>query len=426
MQASGWRQGDDAQLPADVRLEIVDIGPAPPNFAVIAATASRERIVAVVRNSASEPRDARLRLTVDGRPAGEALVGVDAGQTADATLPRVEGRDAVVTVEDPTGADGDNSWHLVLDAAAQPTVLVISATGDLDRDAFYLRRAIEAAGAGGARYAVEAVSAGRLPALERYAAVVLVSTRGLESHGRELLAAHARGGGGLLIAAGPSTDPDVVSQTMSGVMSMTALQKAAGAARSLAPDDRRHPVFDAFGARTSALGLVTFRQIALLSATGCHSLARYNTGEPALLDCAVGDGQVIAMASDLNNAWNDFPLHATFVPFVHELLRYLTSTRPRRGGYLVADVPAELPAQPGFATTPAGRVAINVDPAESVADRLPREAFDMNVVRIEDSARGAEVVAARQQEERQRVWQYVLGLMVVMLALETFVGSRAS
>lgn len=431
MQASGWRQGDDAQLPSAVRLEVVDIGAPPPNFAVIGATASGERIVAVVRNSAEEPRDARLRLTVDGRPAGEAMVGLDPGQTADAVLPRVDGRDAVVTVEDPAGTDGDNSWYLVLDAAAQPAVLVISATGDLDRDAFYLRRAIEAAGAGGALYAAEAVSAARLStfdraALERYAAVVLVSTRGLESRGRDLLAAHARGGGGLLIAAGPASDPEVVSQIMGGVMSMTALQKAAGSGRSLAPDDVRHPVFDAFGARTSALGLVTFRQIALMSAAGCHSLARFNSGEPALVDCAVGEGQVIAMASDLNNAWNDFPLHTTFVPFVHELLRYLSSTRPRRGGYLVADVPAEIPAQPGFATTAAGRVAINAAPAESVADRLPRAAFDTNVVRIEDSARGGEGVAARQQEERQRVWQYVLGLMVVMLAVETFVGSRAS
>jgi hypothetical protein len=431
MQATGWRQGDDAQLPAAVRLEIVDVGAPPPNFAVIAATASAERLVAVVRNSAEEPRDARLRLTVDGRPAGEAVIAVDQGHTADAVLPRVDGRDAIVTVEDPAGTDGDNAWYLVLDAAAQPTVLVISATGDLDRDAFYLRRAIEAAGAGGATYAVEAVSAARLStfdraALERYAAVVLVSTRGLDSRGRDLLAAHARGGGGLLIAAGPATDPEVVSQTFSGVMSMRALEKAAASGRSLAPDDVRHPVFDAFGARTAALGLVTFRQIALLNTAGCHTLARYSSGEPALVDCAVGDGQVIAMASDLNNAWNDFPLHTTFVPFVHELLRYLSSTRPRRGHYLIAEVPAEVPAQPGFATTGAGRVAVNVDPAESVADRLAREAFDTNVVRIEDRARESEGVAARQQEERQGVWQYVLGLMIVMLAVETFVGSRAS
>jgi hypothetical protein len=431
MQASGWRQGDDVQLPAGVRLEVVDIGAPPPNFAVVAASASGDRIVASVRNSADEPRDARLRLTVDGRPAGEAVVGVDARQTADAALPRVDGRDAVVTVEDPAGADGDNSWHFVLDAAARPAVLVISATGDLDRDAFYLRRAIEAAGAGGARYAAEAVSAARLSsfdraALERYAAVVLVSTRGLESRGRELLAGYARGGGGLLIAAGPATDPEVVSQTMGGIMSLTAVEKSSASDRSLAPDDVRHPVFEAFGARTSALSLVTFRQIALLSAGGCHSLARYSTGEPALVDCAVGEGQVIAMASDLNNAWNDFPLHATFVPFVQELLRYLSSTRPRHSGYLVADVPDGIPPVPGFATTDAGHGAVNADPAESVPDRLPRPAFDTNVVRIEDSARGGEGLAARQQEERQRVWQYVLALMIVMLAVETFVGARAS
>jgi len=34
--------------------------------------------------------------------------------------------------------------------------------------------------------------------------VLLLSTRGLERHGRELLAAYAQHGGGILIAAGPT------------------------------------------------------------------------------------------------------------------------------------------------------------------------------------------------------------------------------
>ena len=56
------------------------------------------------------------------------------------------------------------------------------------------------------------------------------------------------------------------------------------------------------------------------------------------------------LASDLDNRWNDFPLHATFVPFVHEAVRYLASGRSHDGHYLVGDVTPGLPQTPGFAT----------------------------------------------------------------------------
>ena len=96
---------------------------------------------------------------------------------------------------------------------------------------------------------------------------------------------------------------------------------------------------------------------------------------------------MIAIASDLDNAWNDFPLHASFVPFIHEVVRYLGSARPRRGEYLVGDVPAGVPAVPGFASVtrrgsgPA-RVAVNVDPAESAAERLTPAEFEAPVTRV--------------------------------------------
>src|SRR5204863_6426180 len=140
------------------------------------------------RNAAAESRDARVRLTVDGRPAGAALVAVDAGQTAEAALAAATGREATIEVDDADGASGDNTWRLVLEAAGRPAVLVVTASGDLDRDAFYLRRAISASGRGGAAYEVEGLSAARVTeraALDRFAAVVLMSTRGLESRGRE-------------------------------------------------------------------------------------------------------------------------------------------------------------------------------------------------------------------------------------------------
>jgi hypothetical protein len=436
-QASGWKTGDEVRLPAGVAFEVADVGPPPPNFAVVGARTAGDRLIAAVRNAAGEARDARLRLTVDGRAAGEALVAVDAGQTAEAALPTVPGRDAIITVDDPTGANGDNAWHLVLDAAGRPAVLVVTTTGDLDRDAFYLRRAIAASGRSGAAYDVEGMATAKLsaadrPALDGYAAIVLLSTRGLESRGREAIAGYVQGGGGALLAIGPQLDPEVASGIFAGTLSMAPPEAGAGAAaRSLAPGDVRHPVIEPFAGRTAGLGLARFRRTGRIDASGCHVLARFSGGEAAIVDCVYGRGRLVAIASDLDNAWNDFPLHASFVPFVHEVVRYLGGTRPRRGEYLVGDVPAGVPAAPGFASIPGAasgtaRVAVNVDPVESAAERLTSAEFEAPVTREKVDVSNRPGSGVQQQEERQHIWQYVLGLMVAMLVVESLVGSRTS
>jgi hypothetical protein len=373
---------------------------------------------------------------VDGSPAGEALVPVDAGQTAEAALPVSAGREAPVEVDDAAGAKGDNAWHLVLGAASRPPVLVVTSNGDLDRDAFYLRRAIAAVGRTGASYEVEGLSTAQVaaegsPSLDRFAAIALLSTRGLESRGREALAAFVRAGGGALLAFGPQLDPEVASGIFAGTLSMTAPEAGGRAAVRLAPGDVRHPVIEPFGGRASGLGLATFRRIGRIEAPGCSLLAQFSTGEAAVVDCAHGGGRVIAIASDLENAWNDFPLQASFVPFIQEVIRYLSAARPRPGDYLIADVPADLPAVPGFASVSgaegvAARVAVNVDPAESVAERLTPAEFEAPITRVNENGPDPAATGVQQQEDRQRVWQYLLGLMVAMLVVESFVGARIS
>jgi hypothetical protein len=136
-------------------------------------------------------------------------------------------------------------------------------------------------------------------------------------------------------------------------------------------------------------------------------------------------------ASDLNNQWNDFPLHATFVPFLHEAMQYLSGGR-RLADYLVAQVPAGVPAAPGVAAMAGvsgaapGLVAVNVDPAESDSSRLSVAEFQTAVTRLKDLAVAEQDVEARQQEERQHLWQYVLALMIAMLIVESVVATRTA
>ncbi len=51
--------------------------------------------------------------------------------------------------------------------------------------------------------------------------------------------------------------------------------------------------------------------------------ARLSDETPLLIDEAVGAGHVVVFASTFDNIDNDFPLHASFVPFIEQTARYL-------------------------------------------------------------------------------------------------------
>jgi len=204
------------------------------------------------------------------------------------------------------------------------------------------------------------------------------------------------------------------------------------ALRTLAPADVRHPIFQPFGDGAAVLGLVKFQTVARVGGGDCQTIARFTSGEAALVDCPAGDGRAMVIASDLNNRWNDFPLHPTFVAFVHEAVRYLSSARPRDGEYLVGDAPPGTPRTPGIAEVPDGaggtrtrRVAINVDPREGDPGRLTDADFQAAVTRLKDVGAAEARVHANEQEDRQHLWQYVLAAMLIALAVEGVVAARA-
>jgi hypothetical protein len=266
------------------------------------------------------------------------------------------------------------------------------------------------------------------------AAVLLLSTRGLERRGRELLAAYARHGGGIFIAAGPEVDGDVVGDVLGAgsTLRIATVEGTRPAARVLAPADGRHPVFQAFAANPASLGLVTFQNAARIGGAACQTLARFTTGDTALIECPAGDGHALILASDLNNRWNDFPLHATFVPFVHEVVRYLASARAHAVDYLVADVPTGIRRVPGVVTLTGAAVAsggsrtiaVNVDPRETDPARLSADEFQSAVMRLKGAGVTETRGEAREQEDEQHLWRYALAAMAVLLAAEGVLAAR--
>jgi hypothetical protein len=441
LQESGWDAGDRASVPDGTTIEVADVGAPPPNLAVTAVRPLADRIVASVHNAGDRLRDARLHLTIDGRPAGEASVSLGPNQSGEATFagaPR--GTAAVVRVEDPGGIPADNERYALVGGISRPSVLVVTGSGDMTREAFYVQHALAAGAPGQAAFLVAGVSGAQLSSwtddrLAPHAAVFLLSTRGLERRGRELLSTYAHTGGGLLIAAGADVDGDIVADVLGSgsTLRIAAADSGRPAARALAPADVRHPIFQAFSGNATTLGLVRFERASRIAGSGCQTLARFTTGDVAFLECPAGDGRALVLAADLDNKWSDFPLHATFVPFLHEIVGYLASARAHASDYVIADAPSGVRKAPGIATIPAAgprgaarQIAVNVDPRESDPVRISVDEFQSAVTRLKDAGGAEARVEARQQEDRQHLWQYAVALMVVLLAAEGMLAARTA
>jgi hypothetical protein len=96
-----------------------------------------------------------------------------------------------------------------------------------------------------------------------------------------------------------------------------------------------------------------FRVVAAEPRAGASVLARFGSGSPALVEGSVGRGRVLAFLGPLLPEWTSLPLSPSFVPWVHEGLRYLASARwPGVIGSEVGEpVSGEIDAAPAGAVT---------------------------------------------------------------------------
>jgi Aerotolerance regulator N-terminal/von Willebrand factor type A domain len=416
LQRSGWDQAERPSLASSVELKVLDAGSAGgENLAVVGLQRSPSGVIAIVSNSGSRDRDTQVRLVRDGREAAASRVRVPAAATADVALPLPAGAAAVaVSIEDTGGWPGDDERHLVTGVRQGPRVIAV--TERAGEGLLYIQRALAAAPED-SRFRVELVGAAALGrALESGdpAAVVFVSAgRGIDRTGREALQRYVRGGGGLVVTAGPSIDPDTAA-AMADLKRAPRVRTGDVEVR-LAPVDTRHPVFHAFGPAAAALGSVRFTRTWDLDPEGWDVIARFTDGRAALIERRVEGGRVLLFASDLDQAWNDLPLHPAFVPFLHETLRHAAQVKPSPRELLIADLPPGAPRAPGIATLDGGRtVAVNPDPRESDPARMEADAFaPARAVRA-----AGDDADIREREASQRYWRYGLILMLAVLVCE--------
>lgn len=424
LQRAGWDDAQPILLPPNVAVEKRDAGLAASNAAVTEVRVEPDRVVATITNDSPSTFAGTARISVDGRTVGSAAVRVPPEASVEAVV-RYHAGDRgslAVSIDDAAGFPADDVRYAVLDAAERVRVAIVTA-GGTTQSGLYVARALEAAGE---RFQVdvsaragELITAGEVSS----SAVVLMSTRGVDRKMREDLASYVRRGGGVLIAAGPDMEPPVLSSVFGWPEPRTAPEAGA---LTLAASEVRHPIFRPFGAFAANLGQVRFGRIWTVDENGWETAARFADGSAALLERTEGKGRALLFASDLDRRWNDFPLHAAFVPFIAEVVLHAANTRDTGRDYLVSDAPPGAGPAPGVYTTTSGQVvAVNVDTRESSTVALAAGEFDAMFARAPAGpAEGQQRAVQRAQvlEAERGLWQYGLVLMLGVLVLESVVG----
>lgn len=425
LQRAGWEGESRVRVPATVDVDIRAVGAPTGNAAIAEARFTDDGLVAIIRNASPMARKGAVVLRQDGREVARSSYAVAAGANAEVPLRwKAAAGGVVLAIDDPEGFPADNARHLIAGAAAAPAVLVVTSG---DTSGFFLRRALEAAHASDlSAFRAEVVSpgqiaGGRAESIARHRAVVLLSTRGLDRPAREGIAAFVKEGGGLLIAASPDVDPEVVA-SMFGWKAASLVPQGEVTPATLAATDVRHPIFQAFGGLAANLGAVRITRAWRVADEGWHVAARFDHGAPALLDRSLGAGRIVLFASDLDRRWNDFPVHPAFVPFVLEAVRHVASRTIDPDTYIVGRVPPGIQSDPGIHRLESGRVvAVNVDTRESGTGVMTPAEFN-GMLEPVPQAPVNQAVRSEQIEGRQSLWQYGLLLMLGVLVVESFVG----
>jgi len=439
----GGLEGGAATLPSHIELSVRDAGAPPKNLAVVEArveglppegrrygeggTHERTGVTAVVRNFGSTAVTADVQLESSGQVRTTRRVSIGAGASTTVDFGAQAPGPVAVRVTDQDGFAADNVRYALPPARALPRVLVVGGAAGVEQG-FYVSRALQASGEDGPDFDVRSISAQALNALDptdlrAQAVVVLLSTHGLDRRARALLPPFVASGGGLFIAAGPDVDESVLSTVLDWSPPLQAQDRNAGGV--LAATDLRHPIFRPFDAVAANFGQVSFERVWQISpAKDWQPVARFTDGAPALVERTAGRGKILLFASDMGHRWNDFPLHAVFVPFVQESVRYLGARPAPVSSMLVDQVPAGVPRQPGVVSLQGHPVAVNVDARESTLDRLTPAEFARSIARTASEPGRLSAAAAAQTETSQHYWQYGLLLMLGALIAESFVGSR--
>ncbi|MEO7998625.1 MAG: BatA domain-containing protein [Gemmatimonadaceae bacterium] len=428
-------------------------------------------------------RKAKVTLTLNGRASGTREVTIPVSGDVPVSfepvlLPagRVSGS---VTIDNDALTD-DDTLHFALAGDDGVKVLMV-VPGDAQRDeTLFFERALAVGQA--PAITIEQVRGDQLegPKLQNAALVVLWDSPTPTGRAGTALADWVKRGGGMAVVAGRrlaarGNAGSTASAAKPG--DSTAASTATGLvpARFVGSADRLtdrggtlgdvrldHPLFSPFRDAAAALSAVRFLRYPRMEATaGAEVIARFDDGQPAVIDRREGTGKVVVVGMPLDAQSGDFPLQPAYLPMLKRLVLYtsgrdaprlwrttgqtwLLAASLKEPAVTIPDGSIVRPPRDTVGSTvalnaagvyavydgkvqgePIDRLAVNAPATESDLTPVdPRELL-IGVRQTTDSAASASDQPTRTEtESRQRFWRLLLIAAAVLLFAETVFANR--
>lgn len=359
MQKRGWENFIETdKLNPDVQIQFIDVHPEQPhNFAitdlnvppVILKEQQASYLVARVRNFSEEAvENLPVRLFIDGNMIHTVPLDIEPDDLADAAF-RIDFQDEATHtgwVELPEDALGvDNKRYFTLQSLRSIKVHAVRdkpRTQDPSRnlygqtmETFFMKRALTAGRDAVPIDFTESSSVPNTAILNRTDVLVLANVAQLSSEEAGRVATYVAAGGGLIVTVGSNVDSLLYEQRFGGeegLMPCNFVGPVGDAFdreqfRVLATVKYEHPIFAPFKEPNHGdFGKARFYRIFQAVPTGTNAtvIAAYDDGSPALFEKPYGSlGRVLCFTSTIDREWNDLPIRAVYLPFLHESIKYL-------------------------------------------------------------------------------------------------------
>jgi hypothetical protein len=427
---------------------------------------------ATVRVRVSNSADAKREQFQVGwvRAAGEGFVGapvetyVPPGQSRIVTLPVAAGGGAqAITLR----GDDENFDNTVFVIPPSPQKIAIAYLGaepadDSRQPLFFLRRALPAT----SRLAISvmATAASALPSTD---AALFVVTDTLSASQATMLREQVLAG--KTVFAAPKNAAAVAALApLLDVATLSVEEAKVKNYAMLAEIDFQHPLFAAFAdPRFSDFTKIHFwkyRRIDFSAVAGVRMVAKFDNGDPALVEIPVGKGRVMVLAAGWNTEDSQLAVSSKFVPLLYALLEHSGAVRVDVGASLVgtgldlgaAAGAAKLLSVTGSSVEIAANAtssapimspgiyrlmnerglvrsfAVNLDPVESrtapmAADELERLGAPVaHAKSTNPTAEAARQVALQgaEAEGQQKLWRWFIIATLLLLLGESLLAGR--
>jgi len=332
MQQTGWPSNfNDLRLNAGIKLNPhpIDAKEAA-NFTVENVVAPRRvydakktRVLATVVGFANKKTTKTVTLVLNGRVTESKQVEVPEGGRATVEFLSLDvpyGRNkGEVRLDTGDGLAADDTYYFSVERGDPRHALFVQESTN-SRAMVFFKAALDAAGQSAFEIDQATVDQVGNVSPAKYAFVVLSDIGAVPPTFETALKEYVRSGGSVLIALGHlSVGSSKVPVTGDAIRETRYAGREGERFQTAAWLDASHPSI----LKDERWEGVKFYQAINVAPGSGRVVAKLSDQTPVLIDQQIGEGHVLIFGSTFDNVANDFPIHASFVPFIEQTARYL-------------------------------------------------------------------------------------------------------